>query len=704
MTTASPLSGLMPLPPVAPTALATGLDGVVGGAYRRGANQVIVVEYDGDVLALDLVRAAGVVSSGATTLHGTYLFDFDSGLEGVSGDVWWDQQTAVLREMAPQGSALIVNLGAVDYDALSAASLQALSYGTAPIIGNDDASNQLVPGDVFAVRTNGGNYAKVRIDGYGYDLQIEWVTYALAPATRLLGTGYSLLEDIALSADERTAYVTERAGNLLRVDLANADRANATVVSAGMTAPHQIALDEAHGHAYVVEFADPGRLLRIDLASGAQTVVLDTLSYAIGLLLTSDLRFAYVTEQLADGRGQLSRIELSTGRRELLYTSATAPLFFLSWAGAGESAIYMTERDPANQVLAVDLTTATPSVSTLASGVPFRPSDVVVIAPDRLALCCDAEIDELDLAGGVYTASGPMLLGIGHVPADRVNAAPADPRYGYADTTVDPAYFFQVRDTPFGGALPLQFNHDRAFGEGALYYRVLVDGAPFTQTWSDYLWDTASDSFVLQTIVPFTLSGNPGYYLVRNPADLWYNHWLGYMLDTSGLSNDLHSIAVQLFDGTVTEIGSAADPGRSMVVRVENRLPTAVIDTIWHDSSAVGTCGIVNGGSDQFTFDVTATHPGGALLSWSLSALWGDDGAASVASDSYANHAAAGPLWTVPSTSVPAAPWSASVPGDPTSRWCAHTFYLWAWDRVIDGFGYVHPAATYHKSVTIMLP
>jgi hypothetical protein len=43
------------------------------------------------------------------------------------------------------------------------------------------------------------------------------------------------------------------------------------------------------------------------------------------------------------------------------------------------------------------------------------------------------------------------------------------------------------------------------------------------------------------------------------------------------------------------------------------------------------------------------------------------------------------------------------VAGDPTSTHCAHTFFLDAWDRVINGRGYVHGTSEYHKSITIML-
>jgi hypothetical protein len=85
--------------------------------------------------------------------------------------------------MVPQGSARIVNLGVVDFDSLSVAELQNLLYGTTPIRGNNDASNQLVQGDVFAVLTHGGNYAKVQVSNYDYNLTIRWVTASAASPT-----------------------------------------------------------------------------------------------------------------------------------------------------------------------------------------------------------------------------------------------------------------------------------------------------------------------------------------------------------------------------------------------------------------------------------------------------------------------------------------------------------------------------------------
>ncbi len=182
-----------------------------------------------------------IVSSGTGTLRGTWMFSFDSGVEGSTGDVWWEQETNVLRKLVPRGTAQIVSLGIRDFDAITAAELQSLSYGTAaidgtviqwhrgplnqptsmfkkadpeelrlnpkvnpnvfrksaisnfrpiegtsmrrpPIVIDDDdptegRSNSLTNGNVFAVRTNSGNFAKVQVLSYGYDLQVQWVTY-----------------------------------------------------------------------------------------------------------------------------------------------------------------------------------------------------------------------------------------------------------------------------------------------------------------------------------------------------------------------------------------------------------------------------------------------------------------------------------------------------------------------------------------------
>lgn len=224
-----------------PTAveLATGLAGAIGCDFRPTHNQLIFVEYGGKLSSLNLFNPATIVSSGSATLKGTFTFDLDTGVEGGTGptvDIWWDQETAVARQMVPQNTARILNLGVVDFPSITANNLQYLAYSTTPIPGNNDPSNKLVAGDVFAVFTGSGNYAKVKVVTYGYDLQIQWVTYKLSPAYTVLGTGYTNPEDVEIAKDDLHAYITERSGDLVRVSLAAANRAAATVVTTGLTA------------------------------------------------------------------------------------------------------------------------------------------------------------------------------------------------------------------------------------------------------------------------------------------------------------------------------------------------------------------------------------------------------------------------------------------------------------------------------------
>lgn len=679
------------------TQLASGLGGAIGCDYRRSSNQLFFVEFSGNVSVLDLVRPlTSTVSQGTTVLKGTWIFDCETGAQGGDlsgpGDIWWEQQTATQRRMSPIAGAKIVNLGTVDFNAITYAELQSLTYGTAPIPGNTDTTNQLVNGDVFAVLTNSGNFTKVKVVKYDYNMTIQWITYKLGPSYRVLGTGYNQPEDIVVTAGGRYAYVTERIGNLLRVDLNNANRAVATVVSSGMTAPQQIALDEDHSQAYVIEFTNAGSLWRIDLTSGAKTVVASNLGTAVGLLMTNDFKFAYVTQQ-GGGGNKICRIDMTTGKRELLTPTFTAP-FFMTWTDAGESAILITERDPANRVTLIDLTQTPIMAKPVVTGVPFRPSSVALTTPNRILICCDKEIDQVDLTSGIFTSAGPMFLGIGHVPKTKISSD------GYA--TTDPGYFFQVKDAPFGGTLALMFNHEKARILGAQYYQIEVDGNLQQQAWSDYKWNTSHNTFEL---TPNPQSGN--FFRVRKAGELWYNYWLGYFLDTTGLTNNLHTISVKVF--TDPDPSKEIVAGRdSMVVRIDNQWPQVSIDQIIHDNRPVDACAIVKTGSHNFSFRITAQDSEQHLLSWSLTALWGDNKSKAVDSDNYNNHISSIKKWAGITNTVPvpvASPslWDASVAGDSTSTHCAHTFYLGVWDRVINGYGYIH-YSDYHKSITIDVP
>jgi hypothetical protein len=679
-----------------PTQIFSGLGGAIGCDFRQSHNEIVFVEFNGKLSRYDLFPSAIIVSAGTTVLKGTWTFDLDTGVQGPPGttaDIWWEQMTNVARQMVPQNNARIANLGVINFNAVTPATLQSTTYGPTPIPGNNDPTNKLVPGDVFSVLTNKGNYAKVKVVAYGYDLTIQWVTYQLNSGYAVLGSGYTQPEDVKLSADGIHAYVTERSGNLLRVSLNNASRAAAQVISSGMTAPHQIVLDEAHNVAYVVEFAPAvGRILRIDLAGANpatnHTPVVTGLQNAVGLALSADGQYAYVCEQTG---GRLTRIRLSTGNRDTLVSGMTAP-FFLTWAASDQHALITTQRDPANKVTWIDLTKSPVTTTDLAT-VATRPSSVTVVNGSQLYICSDQVISELDLA--VYTASDPMFMGIGHVPASTIAAA--GPKAGMA-TTAAP-YFFQVVDAPFGGTLPIMFNHVAAAGAGAAHYRMVVDGtdqavAPF----SDYRWNSGTHQFDL--IANPTPPGP--YYDVRNAADVWYNPWLGAFVDSAAFTNGLHTIAVKLYNAGFVEIGAWTDPGRSIHVLIDNGVPIAKIEKILHNGIEVPVCAIEKIGTDKWTFEVTARDAEKHLLSWSLGVVWGENKSATIASGSYTSNPTG--TWEGlppdPNT-VPAAPWKAAVPGDTTSTNCAHTFTLNVWDRVINGWNYIH-RSDYTKSITII--
>ncbi|MBX5457201.1 MAG: protein kinase [Thermogemmatispora sp.] len=199
-----------------------------------------------------------------------------------------------------------------------------------------------------------------------------------SPTYSVLGAGYSLLEDVAVTSDGQTLYLTERQGNLYRVTLAvGANRSQATVVASGLAAPQQIALDG--NVAYVALYNDSGPLgsvVKVDLSSGTVTTVLSNLQHPIGVLMASDHHTLYVTEQQPDGSGTLSRFDLATGTRTQLAHSQGAPFFFLHWANSLQTAILVPERSPTNEIWYISLVDD-PSVLHPVAHVGAAPSDVV---------------------------------------------------------------------------------------------------------------------------------------------------------------------------------------------------------------------------------------------------------------------------------------------------------------------------------------
>jgi hypothetical protein len=306
----------------------------------------------------------------------------------------------------------------------------------------------------------------------------------------LLGSGYNAPHDIALSIDGLHAYVAESPGTLLRVSFSNLNRTAATVIASGLNTICQIALDEAHGFAYVAEFTG-GTIQRINLTSGAKKTMA-TISYPRGLLVTADSRFLYVSNDA----GNITRFDLSTNTNIVIATGLNGPRY-LTWADAGQSAILFPQPNPAGTVLKVDLTVSPAVVTAIAASVPTAPYSIAVLSSNQILITSATTISEVDLTASLFSAAGPILLGIGFVPADAIHLP-----NGFADTTMNPTYFFQVKDCPFGGTLPLMINWQAARSAGANFYQVWVNGTLVTSSFSDYLWSVALNEFELITTVP----------------------------------------------------------------------------------------------------------------------------------------------------------------------------------------------------------
>jgi len=119
------------------------------------------------------MASAALVSSGVADVTGTWSFDFDTGTQGnfltdLGQDAWWEQMTSSTRQLVPTNGAQIVNLGNVSFFGLTESALQSLVYGLTPIVGSN-VGNQLTFGDVFAVKTTAGNYAKVLVSAPFFD-------------------------------------------------------------------------------------------------------------------------------------------------------------------------------------------------------------------------------------------------------------------------------------------------------------------------------------------------------------------------------------------------------------------------------------------------------------------------------------------------------------------------------------------------------
>jgi len=103
--------------------LVAGLAGAIGSDYRPTHSQLVFVEYGGQASRFNLFPGGDGRKPGTATPQGH--LDVRSRCRrrrrtGAKRRHLWDQQTHVLRQMVPQNSAKIINLGVVDFNTITA--------------------------------------------------------------------------------------------------------------------------------------------------------------------------------------------------------------------------------------------------------------------------------------------------------------------------------------------------------------------------------------------------------------------------------------------------------------------------------------------------------------------------------------------------------------------------------------------------------
>jgi len=535
-----------------------------------------------------------------------------------------------------------------------------------------------------------------------------------------IANGFHHPEDVAVDFASMTAYVTTRddpgtSGALWRVNLTTNAK---SMVTFNLGAPQQLVLDGANNHAYVVGHSD-GRLRRIDLTTGSKLALFIGLNSPVGLTISNDLQYAYVTEQGAPAR--ISEINLTTGTysRDIVTHGISGIFlvnpFFLEWTDPSQNSLYVVERDPANKVSRVDITSS--AKNDVSIGLPWRPSSSVVNSSGtKMFVASDSVLSMVEL----FELTGPVFMGVGHVPWSSIDSD------GYA--TTDPGYFYQVKDSPFGGTLNF-FGNISSFksDHGATHYAVLVskDGGAYTplnRSWNTYKWNTSTFKYELVPVAPSdTIIGinpdpTPAYQIPLEGdgnyhPEFWYPPFK-FMRWASG-ENGLYTFTVQIFQQTGsgwTNLTSSLPAAlNTMTLRVDNTPPTVKLLSIWQNASPdveIMPCDIISSGSNDYYFRINAYDPNGHLRYYRLRALWGDNQSANIDYHNYVGdtmHPAPaghidedGPnLWDgVTNQRVPnIGYWNAACN-------CAHTFYLHAGKRTINGYNYILHRS-YHKSITI---
>ncbi len=233
-----------------------------------------------------------------------------------------------------------------------------------------------------------------------------------------VATGLSYPEDVEVDWAAGQVFVSERTGAIKKIWPGE----KSVVIAKPGGAPQQLALVKTKSKRYLYTVCfDSGMLKRVDADTGAVTTITKGLGHPVGLVLDKAAQYAYVTEQ---DKASLTRVTLASGAQKVLYTGLISP-FFLAWEKPAKS-VFCVQRDPANSLVKLTLG-ATVGLSTVASGLAWRPSGVAPNKDDSLIyICADQALQVISFDGGPHFEPGaaPFTVYSIEFNSDKSSAVP----------------------------------------------------------------------------------------------------------------------------------------------------------------------------------------------------------------------------------------------------------------------------------------
>lgn len=289
---------------------------------------------------------------------------------------------------------------------------------------------------------------------------------------------------------------------------------------------------------------------------------------------------------------------------------------------------------------------------------------------------------------------GPVMGSVGLIPTTKILAT------GRATTAA--GYFVVVKDAAFGGLLNIIGNGvtlQSLFAAGARKYRVFhtePGGAtfqPLVSAWANYRWN--GTDYVLET---FAADANQQYAMLDPTKDYSIDDLL-IQFNSGEMTTGLHRFMVKFYQANgTTEVPATA---QTLAMFIDNTLPLAQLDAVMHNGTPVAACSIVNlddATTDGLNFRVSAFDPEGNLLSYSLTAGWGENQSATIYSENYSDNPHPGNLWTGVMNQL--------LPGSgewKPSTTCAYSFTITSSARTTNGYSYIG-YTQYSRYITLLIP